>query len=72
MRKLYDKLVEEATEATNAADADLATELADVLEVVDALIDTYGLSHDAVRALQQERRAMRGGFSQRLRLLWTE
>lgn len=71
-RALRDKLVEEATEATNAADADLATELADVLGVVDALIDTYGLSHDAVRALQQECRAMRGGFSQRLRLLRTE
>jgi predicted house-cleaning noncanonical NTP pyrophosphatase (MazG superfamily) len=69
---LRDKLVEEATEAANAPDTDLATELADVREVINALIDAYGLSHETARALQEQRRADRGGFADRLRLLWTE
>ena len=61
-RALRDKLVEEATEAAKAPDTDLAAELADVREVIDALIDAYGLGHDTVRGLQEQRRADRGGL----------
>ena len=71
-RALRDKLVEEAREAAAAPDEDLATELADLQEVIDALIDAYGLTQEAVRNLQHRRREERGRFSQRLRLLWTE
>jgi predicted house-cleaning noncanonical NTP pyrophosphatase (MazG superfamily) len=71
-RALRAKLVEEAQEALEASDADLATELADLLEVVDALIEAYGLKPDALHSLQAERRAERGGFAERLHLLWTE
>jgi predicted house-cleaning noncanonical NTP pyrophosphatase (MazG superfamily) len=71
-RALRDKLVEEAGEASNASDENVATELADLQEVVDVLITAYGLNSNAVRALQEKRRAERGGFSKRLRLLWTE
>ena len=71
-RALRDKLVEEATEAANASEVDLAAELADLQEVVDALIAAHGLNHDTVRAIQEQRRAERGGFAQRLRLLWTQ
>ena len=71
-RALRDKLIEEAGEAANAGEEDLAAELADLQEVVDALISAYGLSYDAVRSLQEGRRAERGAFSKRLRLLWTE
>ena len=69
---LRDKLVEEAREAAAAPDEDLATELADLREVIDALIDAYELTDEAVRNLQHRRREERGGFSRRLRLLWTE
>lgn len=65
------KLIEEAREAAEAPDAELATELADLLEVVDAIVEAYGLTSETVRALQQERRAERGGFADRVRLLWT-
>jgi predicted house-cleaning noncanonical NTP pyrophosphatase (MazG superfamily) len=65
------KLIEEAREAAHAPDAELATELADLLEVVDAIVEAYGLTSETVRALQQERRAERGGFTKRVRLLWT-
>ncbi len=69
---LRQKLVEEASEAA-AADPDyLAVELADLYEVMDALMASYGLAAEAVRTEQERRRAARGGFAQRLRLLWTE
>ena len=71
-RALRDKLIEEAREAANASEEDLAAELADLQEVVDALISAYGLNANAVRSLQVQRRAERGAFSNRLRLLWTE
>jgi predicted house-cleaning noncanonical NTP pyrophosphatase (MazG superfamily) len=71
-RTLRDKLIEEASEAADAPDADLATELADLQEVIDALVDAYGLTRESVRTIQQQRRAERGGFVNRLRLLWTE
>jgi predicted house-cleaning noncanonical NTP pyrophosphatase (MazG superfamily) len=65
------KLVEEAHEAA-APDADLVTELADVLEVLEALAATAGLDLGAVQAVQAARRAARGGFGDRVALLWTE
>jgi predicted house-cleaning noncanonical NTP pyrophosphatase (MazG superfamily) len=71
-RALLDKLVEEAREAATASDEDLLAELADLQEVIDTLVEACGLSRAAVRALQERRRADRGGFANRLRLLWTE
>ena len=66
------KLVEEAHEAAAAAEEELVTELADVYEVLDALMCAAGISEEQVRQVQEERRAERGGFEERLRLLWTE
>ena len=71
-RALRDKLLEEATEAASATDADLATELADLQEVIGALIDAVGLTSEGVRQLQELRRRERGGLMRRLRLLRTE
>jgi len=71
-RALREKLVQEAREAADAADGDLLTELADIAEVLDALLAAHGLTHEDVRTMQNRRRAERGGFTQRVRLLWTE
>ena len=71
-RALLDNLVEEPREAATASDEGLPAELADLQEVIDTLVESSGLSHAAVRALQDQRRADRGGFANRLRLLWTE
>lgn len=57
---LRNKLVEEAHEVRAAALYELATEIADVLEVVDALLEVHGLSLESVRAIQKERRHERG------------
>jgi predicted house-cleaning noncanonical NTP pyrophosphatase (MazG superfamily) len=69
---LRQKLMEEAQEAAEASIANLPMEIADLLEVIDAALDAYGLSRAQVLACQQERRVARGAFTQRLRLLWTE
>lgn len=69
---LLDKLVEEAWEAAQAEPDELVTELADVLEVLDALLVANGIQRDAVLETQRSRRAARGGFEQRLKLVWAE
>lgn len=71
-RALLDKLVEEAQEAAEAEPQDLVKELADLYEVIDAVIALHGIDRDEIRAKQQSRRTERGGFQNRIRLLWTE
>ncbi|MCB2380362.1 nucleoside triphosphate pyrophosphohydrolase [Hymenobacter sp. BT635] len=66
---LREKLVEEACEAKAASATELATELADVLEVIDALLEAHGLQMEQVQQLQAARRSERGGFANRLLLL---
>src|SRR5262249_55593705 len=66
------KLVEEATEAAAAARQDLLGELADIFEVLDALMQLTGIDLDAVVGEQERKRVERGGFKKRLLLNWTE
>lgn len=67
---LLEKLVEEAHEARAASPCDLPTELADLLEVIEAIVDAYGLDWEEVREIQRSRALERGKFEQHLRLLW--
>jgi predicted house-cleaning noncanonical NTP pyrophosphatase (MazG superfamily) len=69
---LLAKLVEEAREAAEAEPGELAKELADLYEVIDAVMMAFGLDKDAILATQQKRRGERGGFEGRIRLLWVE
>jgi len=69
---LLQKLVEEAQEARQAAPDELITELADLQEVIAALLAAWHISPEKVQQIQEQRRAKRGGFEQRLKLLWTE
>lgn len=69
---LCDKLVEEAQEAREASSERLVAELADLYEVIDALLHVYNISPEQVKMEQAKKRAERGGFEQRIRLLWTE
>jgi len=71
-RALLAKLVEEAQEVA-AADRDkLVKEIADLYEVIDALLIAFDLDREAVLAMQQKRHDERGGFEKRIKLLWTE
>lgn len=69
---LRQKLIEEAQEAATADPPALISELADLLEVVDAVMTAYHISRDDVLAQQQHRRQERGGFEKCLWLLWSE
>ncbi len=65
------KLLEEAKEVAEAEGEDLVTELADLYEVIDALMASYGIAGDRVLAEQVKRREARGGFAQKIMLLRT-
>jgi len=65
------KLVEEAQEASAATSTELVAELADLCEVMDSLMVAYGIDREAVLAEQKRRQLERGGFSRRIRLLWS-
>jgi predicted house-cleaning noncanonical NTP pyrophosphatase (MazG superfamily) len=69
---LRQKLIEEAQEAAEAVETNLVTELADLCEVIDAMMEAYGIQRNQVLACQMQRRIDRGAFNQKLRLLWTE
>ena len=65
------KLVEEAQEIKNAGPADLVTELADLCEVMEELMESNGITKEQVTAIQTLRRQDRGGFKKRLKLIWS-
>jgi predicted house-cleaning noncanonical NTP pyrophosphatase (MazG superfamily) len=69
-KALRQKLIEEAQEAAEADSDELSKEIADLYEVIDAIINAYGLDQNAILELQNQRRQERGGFERRLRLLW--
>lgn len=66
------KLVEEAEEVAEAADDNLISELADLYEVIDAILSANQLDETEIFRVQQERNSKRGGFQKRLKLLWTD
>jgi len=72
-RALLAKLIEEAQEVAAAAEDDeLVKEIADLYEVIDALLVAFDLDRGTVSAIQHKRRDERGGFEKRIKLLWTE
>ncbi|KPQ40319.1 MAG: hypothetical protein HLUCCO16_03435 [Phormidium sp. OSCR] len=66
---LRDKLIEEAQEAAQANPEDLLSELADLSEVIEALLKTHHISLDTLKQVQSQRQQQRGGFDQQIRLL---
>lgn len=71
-QSLLTKLVEEAREAAEAEPDELVKELADLYEVIDAVLVAFDLDKDAILAVQQKRRDERGGFEKRIKLLWAD
>ncbi len=68
---LEHKLLEEVQEM-RAGKADRRMEIADIYEVLDALIQVYGFSKGEILKLQEKKRQERGGFDKRLFLEGTE
>ena len=69
---LLAKPVEEAQEASSARAEELPTELADVLEVLQALTKTLGMSWEQLLALAAAKRTRRDGFKGRIFLEYVE
>ncbi len=65
LKALAAKLVEEAQEFSLESTQESLKELADVLEVVEALAGQLGSDFEQLRALQLKRRQKRGGFQDR-------
>jgi predicted house-cleaning noncanonical NTP pyrophosphatase (MazG superfamily) len=65
---LLEKLVEEAREVlgTVGEKKELVREIGDVLEVVDALVEAYGLERSQIEELKVRRAKERGAFKKRL------
>ncbi len=63
---LIAKLGEEAAELRAAKDSERVEELADVLEVIDALAAHLGISVQEVQQTAEIKRALRGGFGKGL------
>ena len=68
---LRQKLIEEAGEAAAADEDDLVAELADLSEVMDAVMLSFGISGDRLLAEKIKRREARGSFAKKIMLLRT-
>lgn len=69
---LRQKLIEEAKEAATANNTDLVIEIADLLEVIDALLKSYGISQHQITLERDQKRAKKGDFEKKIMLLWAE
>lgn len=66
---LMEKLVEEADELRDAEPESRFEELADVYEVLLAILDHLGVEMDEIAGIAARKRAQRGGFAERI---WLE
>lgn len=60
---LFEKLKEEVEELIEEP---CVNEIADVLEVVDAIRDLYGFSNEEILTMKKNKHLTRGGFEQRI------
>ena len=67
---LLKKVKEETHELANAKDKEHITEeLADIMELIDAILEINGLDLETVRKVQKAKSEMRGGFKSRILML---
>jgi predicted house-cleaning noncanonical NTP pyrophosphatase (MazG superfamily) len=67
LKRLKDKLVEESEEVLSACSKkEICEELADVLEVMLALIKIYGLEFENITQKAEQKRSEKGGFNNRI------
>lgn len=69
---LWHLLNDKVQAAVKMVDDDLVKELADILEVIDAIANVHNIQCNQIQACQMQRRLDRGAFERRLKLLWTE
>ena len=69
--ELNKKLVEEAKEVGDAPKEKIATELADVLELIKSIAGHHEISFKEIERQQSIRRKLRGAFKKKLFLVWS-
>ncbi len=70
LKFLLKKVEEEAHELANAKDKEhIIEEMADVMELIDTILEFNGLDMETVRQIQREKAAKRGGFKKRILML---
>ncbi len=62
-RKLKQKLLEEVEEFMENSSPE---ELADILEVIDAIFDQFGFDRDEINKIKKDKLEKRGGFKNKL------
>lgn len=63
------KLLEESQEVFEANDHNLLEEIADVYEVIDALINAYNLDTTKINQVKEEKAKLKGKFAQKILLI---
>jgi predicted house-cleaning noncanonical NTP pyrophosphatase (MazG superfamily) len=73
-KELLKKIIEEAQEVSEAGNnkKELTKEIGDVLEIINYLIEVFGLDRNEIEKIRQERKESRGGFDKKLFLEYTE
>jgi predicted house-cleaning noncanonical NTP pyrophosphatase (MazG superfamily) len=67
---LLKKVVEEAQELANAESKEhMVEELADVMEIIDTILEVNGLDLETIRKAQKAKAEIRGGFKNKILML---
>lgn len=69
---LHKKLHEEIKEFNETSDSEQIAELADIVEVIYAIVESKGLSIDNFELVRIAKKEDRGGFAQKLFLISTD
>lgn len=73
IKELKNKIMEEAHEVATAESADeLSSEIGDVLEVIDHIIEIYKLDVDKIQLMKAEKQDRIGKFDKKLKTFWVE
>ena len=69
---LLDKIVEETKEITHAKSEEIASEIADVQQAIDDLVEKYGLTRADIDQAQKTKTAKNGSFKKGIFVDWVE
>ena len=69
--ELRKKLIEEVNEVLNSSNEKLSDELADVLEIINTLANSNGLSLEKIKEIRESKKEKRGGFDKKIFLEWS-
>jgi len=72
-KQLKIKLLEEAAQVSHTQNTqDLIEELADVLELIDAMVALHNISDHDLKLAQEKKREQKGGYEQRIFVTFAE